>query len=209
MWWRVAVARLGGRADARCSVITHAAAARPERRARTTRIAASPPSAGCLDRLRPPLWLHGHTALVRRGLDSRCLWHGGTLLYNCTGATLVELVPPGSDDDARPDPNAGRRSGDGVGGILALIGLLALLLLASPGPRSTRSRRHVAIEPRGGDVSELGGGPIVLPVLLAGSHGLLGEARQPNGVAVTLSSPSSPGPRWRCSTPAHQWTRVH
>lgn len=48
-----------------------------------------------VDRLRPPLWLHGHTSLVRRGLDSRCASHGDTLLYNCTGATLVELVPPG------------------------------------------------------------------------------------------------------------------
>ena len=41
----------------------------------------------------PPLWLHGHTALVRRGIDDRCERHGETLLYNCTGATLVELVP--------------------------------------------------------------------------------------------------------------------
>jgi hypothetical protein len=49
------------------------------------------------DVLRPTLWLHGHTALVRRGLDSRSLRHGATLLYNCTGATLVELVPPGSE----------------------------------------------------------------------------------------------------------------
>jgi len=49
-----------------------------------------------IDRVRPPLWLHGHTALVRRGLDHRSLRHGPTLLYNCTGATLVELVPPGS-----------------------------------------------------------------------------------------------------------------
>jgi uncharacterized protein len=48
-----------------------------------------------VDRLAPPLWLHGHTALVRRGIDDRCERHGGTLLYNCTGATLVELVPPG------------------------------------------------------------------------------------------------------------------
>ncbi len=48
-----------------------------------------------IDRLRPPLWLHGHTALVRRGIDARCLQHHGTLLYNCTGATLVELVPGG------------------------------------------------------------------------------------------------------------------
>lgn len=47
------------------------------------------------ERLRPPLWLHGHTALVRRGLDDRCTRHAGTLFYNCTGATLVELVPDG------------------------------------------------------------------------------------------------------------------
>lgn len=47
-----------------------------------------------LDRLRPPLWLHGHTALVRRGLDERCVHHEETLLYNCTGATLIELLPP-------------------------------------------------------------------------------------------------------------------
>ena len=47
------------------------------------------------DRLAPPLWLHGHTALVRRNLDGRCLRHGDTLFYNCTGATVVELQPPG------------------------------------------------------------------------------------------------------------------
>ena len=47
-------------------------------------------------RLSPPLWLHGHTALVRRGIDDRCERHGETLLYNCTGATLVELEPPGA-----------------------------------------------------------------------------------------------------------------
>jgi Icc-related predicted phosphoesterase len=51
-----------------------------------------------VDRLAPPIWLHGHTALVRRGLDARCTRHGPTLLYNCTGATLVELVPV----DSRP-----------------------------------------------------------------------------------------------------------
>lgn len=48
-------------------------------------------------RLAPPLWLHGHTALVRRGIDDRCARHLGTLFYNCTGATLVELIPPGAD----------------------------------------------------------------------------------------------------------------
>jgi hypothetical protein len=47
-----------------------------------------------VDRLSPPVWLHGHTALVRRGIDARCARHGGTLFYNCTGATLVELTPP-------------------------------------------------------------------------------------------------------------------
>lgn len=47
-----------------------------------------------LERVNPPLWLHGHTALVRRGLDERCVRHEGTLLYNCTGATLIELLPP-------------------------------------------------------------------------------------------------------------------
>jgi hypothetical protein len=46
------------------------------------------------ERLHPPLWLHGHTALVRRGLDARCAQLNGTLVYNCTGATLVELFPP-------------------------------------------------------------------------------------------------------------------
>jgi len=50
------------------------------------------------DRLEPPLWLHGHTALVRRGIDARCARHNGTLFYNCTGATLIELLAP-----ARPD----------------------------------------------------------------------------------------------------------
>jgi hypothetical protein len=50
-----------------------------------------------VERLRPPLWLHGHTALVRRGIDDRCRTHDGTLLYNCTGATLIELVAPDAD----------------------------------------------------------------------------------------------------------------
>jgi uncharacterized protein len=48
-------------------------------------------------RLKPPLWLHGHTAVVRRGLDQRSAERNGTLFYNCTGATLVELLPPDAD----------------------------------------------------------------------------------------------------------------
>jgi hypothetical protein len=46
------------------------------------------------ERIAPPLWLHGHTALIRRGIDGRCRRHGSTLLVNVTGATLVELLPP-------------------------------------------------------------------------------------------------------------------
>jgi hypothetical protein len=47
-----------------------------------------------LRRLAPPLWIHGHTALVRRGIDGRTARSGPTLLVNVTGATLIELVPP-------------------------------------------------------------------------------------------------------------------
>lgn len=47
-----------------------------------------------VERIRPPLWLHGHTALVRRGIDDRLAHHAGTTFYNCTGATLIELLPP-------------------------------------------------------------------------------------------------------------------
>jgi len=49
-----------------------------------------------VDRLHPPLWVHGHTALIRRGVDGRCVRHGGTLLVNVTGALLIELEPPGA-----------------------------------------------------------------------------------------------------------------
>lgn len=50
-----------------------------------------------VSRLEPPLWLHGHTALVRRGIDQRSVRQNGTLFYNCTGATLIELLPPEAD----------------------------------------------------------------------------------------------------------------
>jgi uncharacterized protein len=45
-----------------------------------------------LDRMRPPLWLHGHTttALVPE-LQVRA---GSTTVVNVTGAVLVELLPP-------------------------------------------------------------------------------------------------------------------
>lgn len=53
-----------------------------------------------VDRIDPPLWLHGHTALVRRGIDDRMAIHAGTTFYNCTGSTLIELLPP--DSPAEP-----------------------------------------------------------------------------------------------------------
>jgi hypothetical protein len=46
------------------------------------------------EQLRPPLWLHGHTRLLRRDAEGRIYRHGPTLLYNCTGAVMIELVPP-------------------------------------------------------------------------------------------------------------------
>lgn len=46
------------------------------------------------DQIAPPLWLHGHTALVRRGIDDRTATRAGTTFYNCTGSTLIELLPP-------------------------------------------------------------------------------------------------------------------
>ncbi len=51
------------------------------------------------DRLDPPLWLHGHTALVRRGIDDRIATMNGTTFYNCTGSTLIELLPPDTTVD--------------------------------------------------------------------------------------------------------------
>lgn len=52
------------------------------------------------DRVDPPLWLHGHTALVRRGIDDRMATHNGTTFYNCTGSTLIELLPPDAQGHA-------------------------------------------------------------------------------------------------------------
>jgi hypothetical protein len=48
-----------------------------------------------LDRLAPPLWVHGHATLLQRGIDARTVRRNGTLLVNVTGATLLELEPSG------------------------------------------------------------------------------------------------------------------
>lgn len=47
-----------------------------------------------LDRLRPPLWLHGHVTTA--SVPSLEVTVGPTHLVNVTGSVLVELVPPGS-----------------------------------------------------------------------------------------------------------------
>jgi uncharacterized protein len=44
-----------------------------------------------LDRLRPPLWLHGHT--TRASAPDPLVRHGRTTLVNVTGSVLVELRP--------------------------------------------------------------------------------------------------------------------
>jgi hypothetical protein len=46
-----------------------------------------------VDRLRPPLWLHGHTNLA--AVTGWTAAHGPTTLVNATGSVLVELAPPG------------------------------------------------------------------------------------------------------------------
>jgi hypothetical protein len=45
-----------------------------------------------LDRVRPPLWLHGHVPPA--SVEGWRIEHDGTTVVNVTGAVLVELVPP-------------------------------------------------------------------------------------------------------------------
>ena len=84
-------------------------------------------------RLEPPLWLHGHTTLVTRRLEDRCIQHGRTLFYNTVGAILVELVPLASSR-----AGAGSRRGGGrVRGLVIrwlIAGVVALALLVGTGP---------------------------------------------------------------------------
>ena len=54
----------------------------------------SPAYRWLLGRLRPPLWLHGHTPLA--GVRDWHLSSGPTAVVNVTGAVLVEVVPPGA-----------------------------------------------------------------------------------------------------------------
>jgi Icc-related predicted phosphoesterase len=47
-----------------------------------------------LDRIRPPLWLHGHT--TRASAPNPIVQRGPTTLVNVTGSVLVELRPSSS-----------------------------------------------------------------------------------------------------------------
>lgn len=98
MWWKVLTAWLSAQRARPIVVVTHA----PPRGVNDDQDLAHRGFTSfrwLADRLEPPLWLHGHTALVRRGIDDRTATHNGTLFYNCTGATLVELLPPDSPVD--------------------------------------------------------------------------------------------------------------
>lgn len=48
-----------------------------------------------LDRLAPPLWLHGHTTTAT--VPNLLVHSGPTTLVNVTGAVLLEIIPPGTN----------------------------------------------------------------------------------------------------------------
>jgi hypothetical protein len=66
-----------------------------------------------LDRVHPPLWLHGHTTTA--SVAELSLRSGSTTVVNVTGAVLVELRPPGTGAGAaglsRPDARGSGSSG--------------------------------------------------------------------------------------------------
>ena len=61
-----------------------------------------------LRRLKPPLWLHGHTPLA--AASDWQIKHGPTTLVNATGAVVIELWQPGSET-APKDGDATSSSG--------------------------------------------------------------------------------------------------
>ena len=98
---RALVARLSGRTGP-LLVISHA----PPAGAGDT--PADPYHAGfgayrwLMDRLRPPVWLHGHTTTA--SVPALLVHAGPTTLVNVTGAVVLELVPPESTTEAVPPP---------------------------------------------------------------------------------------------------------
>jgi uncharacterized protein len=53
-----------------------------------------------LDRVRPPVWLHGHTTTA--SVPALLVHEGATTVVNVTGAVLLEIVPPDSNGRAEP-----------------------------------------------------------------------------------------------------------
>lgn len=93
MWWRVVRASARVQRARAVIVVTHA----PPRGVNDDTDLAHrgfPAFRWLVDRIEPPLWLHGHTSIVRRGIDDRMARHNGTLFYNCTGSTMIELRAP-------------------------------------------------------------------------------------------------------------------
>ena len=82
-----------------------------------------------LDRLAPPLWLHGHATLVQRGIEARTARRNGTLLVNVTGATWWSWSRwVTADRDREPVP-VGRYA---LVALLAVLVLLGITLLVRP-----------------------------------------------------------------------------
>ena len=91
MWWRVLRFAVRRRRGAPLLVVTHAAP-RGVNDAADHAHRGFPAFRWLAERLQPPLWLHGHTTVVRHDVTSRLNTLGPTLLYNCHGSTLIELV---------------------------------------------------------------------------------------------------------------------
>lgn len=92
---RAVTARLRGRTEP-LLVISHAPPAGAGDAATDTYHLGFPAYRWLMNRLGPPLWLHGHTTTASVAELEAVV--GGTRLVNVTGAVLVELVPP--DDGA-------------------------------------------------------------------------------------------------------------
>jgi len=88
---RAVTARLRGRAEP-FLVISHAPPAGAGDAATDAYHVGFPAYRWLMDRLHPPLWLHGHTTTASVTALEAVV--GPTTLVNVTGAVLVELVPP-------------------------------------------------------------------------------------------------------------------
>jgi len=89
---RTFAARLGGRTEP-VLVVSHAPPAGAGDAVSDAYHLGFPAYRWLMNRLHPPLWLHGHTTTASVAALEAVV--GPTSLVNVTGAVLVELVPPG------------------------------------------------------------------------------------------------------------------